>query len=165
MSTAKAPEDLTSGESSPFKEFPEFADLDNALARERSRLLGLPTELLQHVLLHTETGAFFTVLFTCKIVFYAAHAKHVLLHHINRMPGLRLGLKDLDTWSLFDLFRKRAAKGLYGADVSCRESVAFLSENVAPNIFCDTTPVQVTRDYLCTPIWSFWLTNPFITSP
>ena len=113
----KAQEIISVEETSPFDEFPELVD-EGMLARERSHLLGLPPEILQHVLFHMDTGAFFTILFSCKIVFDAAYAKHVLLHHLGRMPGLRLGLRDLDSKALFALFRKRAAKGLYGAGVS-----------------------------------------------
>lgn len=130
MTTIKAEEVVTVEDASPFDEFPEMMDIDNVLAKERSMLLGLPAEILQHVLFHMDTGAFFIILLSCKIINGAAHAKHVLLHHLNRMPGLRLGLNDIDTSALFDLFRKRAARSLMGAGVS-RFVIVYLRAKVA----------------------------------
>ena len=118
MSTTKREEIITIEDANPFNEFPEMMDIDNVLAKERSMLLGLPAEILQHVLYHMDTGAFFIILLSCKIIFGAAHSKSVLLHHLSRMPGLRLGLQDQGSLELLGIFRKRAARGFYGAGVS-----------------------------------------------
>lgn len=96
----------------------EMQDVEAVPERVKSLLLSVPAEVLQLVLFHADTGALFTSLLSCKTIFDAAQAKHVVLQHLNRMPGLRLGLRDLDTKSLFDTFRRRAVKGLYGAGVS-----------------------------------------------
>lgn len=109
---------VTISEADASDEDTEMEDVETVPEAVRSLLLSLPAEVLQLVLFHADTGALFTSLLSCKTVFNAAQAKHVVLQHLNRMPGLRLGLQDLDTKLLFDTFRRRAAKGLYGAGVS-----------------------------------------------
>ena len=139
MSTTKREELITVEDADPFNEFPEMMDIENVLAKERSLLLGLPAEILQHVLFHMDTGAFFIILLSCKIVFGAAHSKHVLLHHLSRMPGLRLGLQDQDSLALLGIFRKRAARGFYGAGVSS-VSIMFPSWHLEITSILEITP-------------------------
>lgn len=114
----KSPEVILVDESGPLEEDIEMPDVDDVPPPGRSLLLNLPPEILQLVLFHADTGALLTSLTSCKKVFDAAKAKHVVLQHMNRMPGLRLGLVDLDSKTLFDTFRQRAAKSLYAAGVS-----------------------------------------------
>lgn len=109
---------VTVSEADASEEDTEMKDVETVPEPDSSLLLSLPAEVLQLVFFHADTGALFTSLLSCKTVFDAAQAKHVVLQHLNRMPGLRLGLQDLDTKLLFDTFRRRAAKGLYGAGVS-----------------------------------------------
>lgn len=47
----------------------------------------------------------------------AAKARPTILHHLQNLPGLRLGLEHLSTVQLLGIFRKRAAQGLCGAGV------------------------------------------------
>ena len=96
----------------------EDVEIENVPPPGRSLLLDLPPEILQLVLFHADTGALLASLTCCKKVFDAAKAKHVVLQHMKRMPGLRLGLADLDSKTLFDSFRQRAARSLYAAGVS-----------------------------------------------
>ena len=105
-------------ESSSLEEDVEMNDIEHVPPPGRSLLLDLPPEILQLVLFHADTGALLASLTSCQKVFGAAKAKHVVLQHMNRMPGLRLGLADLDGKTLFDTFRQRAAKSLYAAGVS-----------------------------------------------
>lgn len=99
----------------PFDEYPDMEDIDAKLAIERSRLLCLPVEVLQLVLLNMDAATYFTSLRICKTVFEAAHSRRVILHHLNRLPGLRLGLESLDNGELLTSFRRRAAKALCAA--------------------------------------------------
>ena len=101
----------------PFHEYPQMQDIDEILARERSPLLSLPAEVLQYVLFHTDAATYFTSLLSCRTVFEAAQPRRVVLRHLNRLPGLRLGLENLDSFRLFQLFRRRAAKSLCAAGV------------------------------------------------
>lgn len=102
----------------PFDGYPHsMEDLDAILAIERSRLLSLPTELLQYILLGMDTATYFTSLLSCKTVFEAAQSRRVVLHHLNRLPGLRLGLETLDSLNLFESLRKRCAKSMVAAGV------------------------------------------------
>ena len=105
-------------ESGPLDEDVEMQDIEDVPPPAKSLLLNLPPEILQLVLFHADTGALLASITSCKKVFDAAKAKHVVLQHMNRMPGLRLGLADLDSKTLFDTFRQRAAKSLYAAGVS-----------------------------------------------
>ena len=128
----KAEDMVTVDESGPLEEDVEMQDVENVPPRGKSLLLNLPPEILQLVLFHADTGALLASLTTCKRVYDAAKAKHVVLQHMNRMPGLRLGLADLDSKTLFDTFRQRAAKGLYAAGVSV---VSFLSPFVLSTLW------------------------------
>ena len=102
----------------PFEEFPQMENIDAVLQRERSPLLSLPPEILQNILYHMDAPTCFVSLLSCTTIYEAAKTKRVLLRHLNRMPGLRLGLdSDLAALSLFESFRKRAAKSLCAAGV------------------------------------------------
>ena len=126
MSAMKSQEVVIVEESGPSEEDVEMEDVENVPPPGRSLLLNLPPEILQLVLFHADTGALLTSLTSCKKLFDAAKAKHVVLQHMNRMPGLRLGLVDLDSKTLFDTFRQRAAKSLYAAGVSAGFSLTML---------------------------------------
>ena len=102
----------------PFEEYPQMENIDAVLQRERSPLLSLPSEILQNVLYHMDAATCFVSLLSCSTVFEAAQTKRVLLRHLNRMPGLRLGLDhELATLDLFEAFRRRASKSLCAAGV------------------------------------------------
>lgn len=47
----------------------------------------------------------------------AAKARRIILHHLQNLPGLRLGLEHISTSQLWKLFRRRAAESLCGAGV------------------------------------------------
>ena len=79
------------------------------MATQNSPFLRLPNELLQIILKHMDAGTFFASLLTSKRFSEVALSKSLLLHNLNRIPGLNLGL-DLPTPDLLRLFRKRAAQ-------------------------------------------------------
>ena len=102
----------------PFGEFPQMDDIDAVLQRERSPLLSLPPELLQNILYHMDASTCFVSLLSCTTIFEATQSKRVLLRHLNRMPGLKLGLdSELAALTLFESFRRRAAKQLTAAGI------------------------------------------------
>ena len=75
-----------------------------------SALLRLPNELLQLITKHMDTGTFFASLLTSKRFLEVALSRSLLFHHLNRLPGLTLGLGDLPTPDLLFFFRRRAAQ-------------------------------------------------------
>ena len=88
-------------------------------------LLSLPREVLSTIFLHLSTPSFLQTSLTCRILFTtAAESRNVLLHHLNNVPGIKLGLSDhaLTTLDLFQLLRQRASEHLYGAHfrANCR---------------------------------------------
>jgi hypothetical protein len=86
--------------------------------RSSSLLLNLPVELLQNVLRQMDISTFYVSLLTCRTIYKAAESsKDVLLHHANSLPGIKLGLDDLDTEDLFLEVRKRAAKNVSGIGI------------------------------------------------
>lgn len=80
-------------------------------------LLTLPTEILQTITWHLDASAFFTSMLTCKRFKDAALCRRNIFRHILSLPGIRLGLEDLDTSQLLVAFRQRAARYLCGAGV------------------------------------------------
>ena len=82
-----------------------------------SRLLRLPIEIFQTITWYLDAGTFFSSLLTCKRFLDAAMSKTLLLHHIQNIPGLRLGLEELETTELFEKFSMRAAESSCGANV------------------------------------------------
>ena len=77
---------------------------------QTSAFLRLPDELLQIISKHMDTGTFFASLLTSKRLLHVALSRSLLFHHLNRMPGLTLGLSDLPTPDLLLFFKKRAAQ-------------------------------------------------------
>lgn len=78
-------------------------------------LLGLPAEILQHVLYLLDPSSFYLCLLTNKIFRqHALQSKRLLLHHLDQIPGKRgfphRVLKDAAL--LLSVFGKRAAKQL-----------------------------------------------------
>ena len=80
-------------------------------------LLTLPIEILQTITWHLDASAFFTSILICKRFMDAALSRRNIFHHILSLPGIRLGLNDLETSELLLAFRQRAAKNLCGASV------------------------------------------------
>ena len=82
-------------------------------------LLGLPSEILVHILRDLTTPSFIQTILTCHQLFdSAATSREVILHHLRQVPGIKLGLEDhaLTTTALFLILRQRAASSLYGAN-------------------------------------------------
>ena len=77
---------------------------------QESALLDLPLEVFQTITWHMDVGTFFTSLLTCKHFLAAGQSRRNIFKHLNKLPGLRLGLDDLTTPDLLLLFRKRAAE-------------------------------------------------------
>ena len=75
-----------------------------------SAFLRLPNELLQLITKHMDAGTFFACLLTSKRLLEIALSRPLLFHHLNRIPGLTLGLTDLPTPDLLLFFRQRAAQ-------------------------------------------------------
>lgn len=84
---------------------------------QNSALLRLPNELLQIITKHMDAGTFFASLLTSKRFLEVALSRSLLFHHLNRIPGLTLGLTDLPTPDLLLFFRKRAAQSACAAGV------------------------------------------------
>ena len=85
--------------------------------QQKIYLLDLPLEILQLIAWHLDVATFYTSLLTCKKFMDAAKARRIILRHLQNLPGLRLGLEQMSTLQLWDLFRKRAAESLCGAGV------------------------------------------------
>lgn len=78
-------------------------------------LKSLPPEILQAIFLRVTTPSFLQLCQTCWTFFnIASSSRRVLLHHLLRMPGIKLGLEDVPTNQLFLLLRRRAARYLFG---------------------------------------------------
>lgn len=78
--------------------------------KQNSMLLQLPNELLQIITKHMDAGTFFASLLTSKRFLEVALSRSLLFHHLNRIPGLTLGITDLSTPDLLSFFKKRAAQ-------------------------------------------------------
>ncbi len=83
----------------------------------RRHILDLPIEILQLIAWHMDVATFYTSLLTCKKFMDAATARATILHHLENLPGLRIGLEDRPTVELLLMFRQRAAQTLIGAGV------------------------------------------------
>ncbi|KAF7591747.1 hypothetical protein BBP40_001127 [Aspergillus hancockii] len=82
-------------------------------------LLNLPPELIQLVLYHTNTSAFLQAAFSCRTLYIiASNCREVLLHHLDRIPGLNESLLCLESQQLFRVLKRRAFQQLYGAQFS-----------------------------------------------
>ena len=113
----KAPEVFVTETQDPSMEEHQIEEMEDPPDFEMSPLLNLPAEILQNILFYMDSATYFTSLHSCRTIFTAAQSRRVALHHINRLPGLRLGLENLDNMNLFDSLRRRAAKGMCGAGV------------------------------------------------
>lgn len=78
--------------------------------KQNSAFLQLPDELLQIITKYMDTGTFFASLLTSRRFLELALSRILLFHHLERIPGLTLGLTDLPTPDLLLFFRKRAAQ-------------------------------------------------------
>lgn len=94
---------------------PETSDLMEI--PQSSTMLNLPLEVFQTITYHMDVATFYASLLTCKHFLHAAESRRNLLHHLYRIPGLKLGLEDQPTPSLLMQFRKRAAESACAAGV------------------------------------------------
>ena len=84
-------------------------------------LLDLPPEILQQLLLYCTTPSFFHAIRSCKCIFrLAASSRAVLLHHLERVPGITLGLQSstISNDDLFRTLRRRGAAHLFGLNLT-----------------------------------------------
>ncbi|KAL8670942.1 MAG: hypothetical protein Q9168_004542 [Polycauliona sp. 1 TL-2023] len=79
------------------------------------RLLRMPGEIQHLICHHMDVDSFFVALQTCKSLNSTAQSRLLLLRQIGRIPGLRLGLEDLD--GLYEEFLIRARKHCLAAGV------------------------------------------------
>ncbi|KAI9811701.1 MAG: hypothetical protein M1832_000698 [Thelocarpon impressellum] len=105
-----------------------------------SMLLGLPTELQQHVLRQLRPGAFYLASFTCRTLRDAAFSSRpLLLHQLDGLPGTKEGLAVLTTEELALWFRTRAQADLSGMEVFAEaarfDPGLFHTVNVKESIF------------------------------
>jgi hypothetical protein len=92
-------------------------------------LLDLPPELLQLILYQTTTPSYLQTAFSCHTLFsIASTCREVVLHHLNKTPGLTGGLESRSTIDLFNILRKRAAAHLYGANFCADQTTYTLGE-------------------------------------
>lgn len=80
-------------------------------------LLDLPPEVLQNILWHVDPGTLLVCLFVNQKFLELAHSKRILLHQLRSIPGLTVGIEDLNTYDAFMLFRRRATQNLCGSSV------------------------------------------------
>lgn len=77
-------------------------------------LLQLPTELIQLILLHCETPAFFQAARTNRRLYEIAHtSREVILHQLHHTPGFIDGLKALPTTELYVTLKRRSNEQLH----------------------------------------------------
>ena len=84
-------------------------------------LLELPPEILQQSLLYCTTPSFFHAIRSCKSIFrVAGSSRAVLLHHLEQVPGITLGLKcpKISNDDLFLTLRRRGAAHLFGLNLT-----------------------------------------------
>ena len=107
-----------------------------------SALLRLPNELLQIISTHMDAGTFFASLLTSKRFLEVALSRSLLFHHLNRIPGLTLGLNDLPTPDLLVLFRKRAAQSGCAAGVLANVTKYTHQRGLSSAVFIPSDPSQ-----------------------
>ena len=87
-----------------------------------SRFMGLPPEVLQHILLCSTTPSFLQLISTCRKLYELAAKREIVLYHLYQVPGIKLGLElndhSVSTSELFLLLRQRASSHLYGVNFS-----------------------------------------------
>ena len=71
-----------------------------------------------------------------------ALSRPLLFHHLNRIPGLTLGLKDLPTPELLIFFRKRAAQSGYAAKALANVTKYAHQPGMSNAIFIPSDPSQ-----------------------
>ncbi|KAJ5295166.1 hypothetical protein PENANT_c035G04578 [Penicillium antarcticum] len=80
-------------------------------------MLRLPVELVQLILRHCETPAYFQAAFTSRKLFrIATGSRDVILHHLHETPGHDFEHLQLRTIELFCILMKRSVAQLYGAE-------------------------------------------------
>ena len=109
---------------------------------QNSAFLRLPNELSQIISKHMDVGTFFASLLTSKRFLEVALSKPLLLHHLNRIPGLTLGLTDLPTPDLLVLFRKRAAQSGCAAGVLANVTKYAHQRGLSNAVFIPSDPSQ-----------------------
>jgi hypothetical protein len=83
-----------------------------------SGLLRLPPELLSNLFLHLTPEAYISLALTCKQLHdLAIVSKAANLHHLDLLPGIKLGLGRIPSTELFKTVRERAASHLAGASL------------------------------------------------
>ena len=107
-------------------------------------LLRLPLEILQLIQLHMNVATFFISLLVSKRFLVAAESRPVILHHLQRIPGLGLGLDDLNNEKLLSVFRRRAAESGQAAGVLARTAVYEIRAGcfMSRSAFTSHDPVQ-----------------------
>ena len=112
-------------------------------AKQASGFLRLPTELLHIITKHMDVGTFFASLQTSKrFLEVALLSRPLLFHHLNRIPGLTLGLKDLPTPDLLSLFRKRAAQSACAAGALANVTKYAHQPGMSSAVFIPSDPSQ-----------------------
>ena len=109
---------------------------------QESALLRLPNELLQIIAKHMDAGTFFASLLTSKRFLEVALSRSLLFHHLNRIPGLSLGLRDLPASALLFLFRKRAAQSGCAAGVLANVTMYAHQPGMSNATFIPSDPSQ-----------------------
>ena len=130
--------------------FREEKGADGLPPEEESPLLSLPSEILQNILVNMDSATYFISLLSCRTVYEAAQSRRVVLHHLNRLPGLRLGLENLDSLNLFGSFRKRASESLSGAGVLADTTTYESSDdlvNISRTVFSPGEPPLMATAY------------------
>lgn len=109
-------------------------DMDKSTTSTTSDFSALPTEILQRILHFSTTPTFLQLILVNRQLFgVAAESREVLLHHLQNLPGLKLGLRDhcVATADLFLILRQRAANNLYGTNFTADCSSFAFSNNVS----------------------------------
>lgn len=113
---------------------------------EVPRLLKMPGEMLHLICHHMDVDSFFVVLQTCKSFFTIGQYRPLLLRQIGRIPGLRLGLEDLD--GLLDEFLSRARKNCLAAGIFAEMTLHTVFHHVPSLAKAVVSPIA--RDRLAT---------------
>lgn len=93
-------------------------------------LLELPPELTQLVFQHCTTPTFMQLALSCHVLFeIASTCREVILHHLQRTPGLELDVASLSTEALFRLLAKRSCQQLYGAEFHASRKLFYSEEH------------------------------------
>ena len=107
-----------------------------------SALLRLPNELLQIISKNMDAGTFLASFLASKRFLEVALSRPLLFHHLNRIPGLTLGLTDLPTPDLLVFFRKRAAQSGCAAGVLANVTKYAHQRGMGSAVFIPSDPSQ-----------------------